>query len=147
MRLFSNVWSENTALFERLMEIHSNSPKLYYGFKWRVSKIVPQLRTAIPIGICVLVQLCCSNVKASAVPVTLLPILGTSLWRWRWWRCSISIMSFNELKFKNTLFPRRFLDQECQLFPWNLFAEFCVYKNSLRAVLRLSVIGGLSAII
>ena len=28
----SNVWSENTALFERLMEIHSNSPKLYYGF-------------------------------------------------------------------------------------------------------------------
>ena len=32
MRLFSNVWSENTALFERLMEIHSNSPKLYDGF-------------------------------------------------------------------------------------------------------------------
>ena len=32
MRLFSNVWSENTARFERLMEIHSNSPKLYYGF-------------------------------------------------------------------------------------------------------------------
>ena len=30
--MFSNVWSENTALFERLMEIHSNSPKLYYGF-------------------------------------------------------------------------------------------------------------------
>ena len=23
---------KNTALFERLMEIHSNSPKLYYGF-------------------------------------------------------------------------------------------------------------------
>ena len=37
MRLFSNVWSENTALFERLMEIHSNSPKLYYGFKTRGS--------------------------------------------------------------------------------------------------------------
>ena len=31
--MFSNVWSENTALFERLMEIHSISPKLYYGFK------------------------------------------------------------------------------------------------------------------
>ena len=30
--MFSNVWSENTALFERLMEIRSNSPKLYYGF-------------------------------------------------------------------------------------------------------------------
>ena len=29
--LFSGVWSENTALFERLMEIHSN-PILYYGF-------------------------------------------------------------------------------------------------------------------
>ena len=28
--------SENTALFERLMEIHSNSPKLYYGFKRHV---------------------------------------------------------------------------------------------------------------
>ena len=26
------VWSENAALFERLMEIHSNQPILYYGF-------------------------------------------------------------------------------------------------------------------
>ena len=26
--MFSNVWSENTALFERLMEIHSNSPPM-----------------------------------------------------------------------------------------------------------------------
>ena len=25
-------WSENAALFERLMEIHSNPPILYYGF-------------------------------------------------------------------------------------------------------------------
>ena len=32
MRLFSDVWSENDALFERLMEIHSNPPILYYGF-------------------------------------------------------------------------------------------------------------------
>ena len=39
MRLFSNVWSENTALFERLMEIHSNSPKLYYGFKFTTQAI------------------------------------------------------------------------------------------------------------
>ena len=38
--MFSNVWSENTALFERLMEIHSNSPILYYGFKKEI-----QLRT------------------------------------------------------------------------------------------------------
>ena len=31
--LFSDVWSENAALFERLMEIYSNPPILYYGFK------------------------------------------------------------------------------------------------------------------
>ena len=31
--LFSDVWSENAALYERLMEIHSNPPILYYGFK------------------------------------------------------------------------------------------------------------------
>ena len=36
---FSNVWSENTALFERLMEIHSNAPKLYYGFNSLLAKI------------------------------------------------------------------------------------------------------------
>ena len=30
--LFSDVWSENAARFERLMEIHSNPPILYYGF-------------------------------------------------------------------------------------------------------------------
>ena len=32
LMLFSDVWSENAALFERLMEIHSNPPKPYYGF-------------------------------------------------------------------------------------------------------------------
>ena len=37
--MFSNVWSENTALFERLMAIHSNPPILYYGFK-SISKTV-----------------------------------------------------------------------------------------------------------
>ena len=31
--LFSDVWSENAALFERLMEINSNPPILHYGFK------------------------------------------------------------------------------------------------------------------
>ena len=30
---FFYVWSENAALFERLMGIHSNPPILYYGFK------------------------------------------------------------------------------------------------------------------
>ena len=43
MRLFSNVWIENTALFERLMEIHSNSPKLYYGFKILTDPLNPAL--------------------------------------------------------------------------------------------------------
>ena len=38
--MFSNVWSENTALFERLMEIHSNSQKLYYGFKDGIDTMV-----------------------------------------------------------------------------------------------------------
>ena len=28
--MFSDVWSENAALLERLMEIHSNPPILYY---------------------------------------------------------------------------------------------------------------------
>ena len=32
LRLLFNVWSENAPLFERLMEIHSNPPILYYGF-------------------------------------------------------------------------------------------------------------------
>ena len=30
--MFSDVWSENAARFERLMEIHSNPSILYYGF-------------------------------------------------------------------------------------------------------------------
>ena len=30
--LFSDVWSENAALFKRLMEIHSSPPILYFGF-------------------------------------------------------------------------------------------------------------------
>ena len=32
--LFSDDWSVNAALFERLMEIHSNPPILYYGFNF-----------------------------------------------------------------------------------------------------------------
>ena len=31
--LLSDVWSENAALFKRLMEINSNPPILYFGFK------------------------------------------------------------------------------------------------------------------
>ena len=30
---FSDVWSENAALFERLMEMYSNPPILYFAFK------------------------------------------------------------------------------------------------------------------
>ena len=33
LMLFSDVWSENAALFERLVKIHSNPPILYFGFK------------------------------------------------------------------------------------------------------------------
>ena len=33
LRRFDVVWSENAALSERLMEIHSNPPILYYGYK------------------------------------------------------------------------------------------------------------------
>ena len=33
--MFSDVWSENAALFERLTEIHSNPPILYYGYKFK----------------------------------------------------------------------------------------------------------------
>ena len=33
------------ALFERLMEIHSNSPKLYYGFKKGLSRDVGGIYT------------------------------------------------------------------------------------------------------
>ena len=47
----SNVWSENTALFERLMEIHSNSPKLYYGFKERIGKCQMFWYSTFPIKI------------------------------------------------------------------------------------------------
>ena len=36
--LFSDVWSEDAALFKRLMKIHSNPPiLLYYGFKFLCS--------------------------------------------------------------------------------------------------------------
>ena len=30
--MFTDVWSENAALFKRLMKINSNPPILYYGF-------------------------------------------------------------------------------------------------------------------
>ena len=36
LRLFSDVWSENATLFERLMGIHSNSQILYYGIDKRL---------------------------------------------------------------------------------------------------------------
>ena len=33
LMLFSDIWSGNAGLVERLMEIHSNPPILYYSFK------------------------------------------------------------------------------------------------------------------
>ena len=35
LRLFSVIWSENAALFQRLMKLHSNPPTLCYDFKMR----------------------------------------------------------------------------------------------------------------
>ena len=37
--MFFDVWSENAALFERLMEINSNPPILYYGFNVLVREL------------------------------------------------------------------------------------------------------------
>ena len=34
LRLFSDVWSENDALFKRLMKIHWNPPIQYFGFNF-----------------------------------------------------------------------------------------------------------------
>ena len=42
--VFWCLGSENAALFERLMEFHSNPPILYYGFK-AVFIIFPKLET------------------------------------------------------------------------------------------------------
>ena len=39
LRLFSGVWSENAALFERFMKIHSNPPILYYGINLGVVQL------------------------------------------------------------------------------------------------------------
>ena len=40
MKLFSDLWSENAALFERLMEIPSNPPiQYYYGFQDNVEHL------------------------------------------------------------------------------------------------------------
>ena len=37
--LMSGLWSENAALFKRLMNIHSNLPILYYGFNFNHNSI------------------------------------------------------------------------------------------------------------
>ena len=49
--MFSNVWSENTTLFERLMEIHPNPPKLYYGFNAEYVFIVYGMKAMIMVRI------------------------------------------------------------------------------------------------
>ena len=41
--MLSDVWSDNAPLFKRLMEIHSNPPILYYGFKAIVLKVLLDL--------------------------------------------------------------------------------------------------------
>ena len=42
--MFSDVWSENAALFERLMEIYTNPPIIYYGFKSLVKCVYSSIR-------------------------------------------------------------------------------------------------------
>ena len=41
--MFSDIWIENAALYERVVEIHSNPPILYYGFKGNFDEIAGQL--------------------------------------------------------------------------------------------------------
>ena len=43
--MFSDVWSENAALFERLMKIHSYPPIPYYGFNISHNAILVVNRT------------------------------------------------------------------------------------------------------
>ena len=42
--LFSDIWSENTALFVRLMEIHSNPPILYYRINCPLAHLTRPIR-------------------------------------------------------------------------------------------------------
>ena len=46
--MFSEVWNENSALFKRLMKIHSNPPLLYYGCKWNYRIINLSLKRWLP---------------------------------------------------------------------------------------------------
>ena len=55
LRLFSDVWSENAALFERLMEIHSNPPILCYGFNTSFLYMYP-LTSTVPWAVGGIVQ-------------------------------------------------------------------------------------------
>ena len=50
---------KNTALFERLMEIHSNSPKLYYGFNCKLCVLFEFIQTEICLIVkCLLSPVC-----------------------------------------------------------------------------------------
>ena len=57
VRTLRSVRKQTSAVFE----FFHGMGVFDHTIKSRVSKIVPQLRTAIPIAICVLVQLCCSK--------------------------------------------------------------------------------------
>ena len=49
LKLFSDVWNENAALFKGLMKINLNPPILYYGFMQLGNKIVLKLGETISI--------------------------------------------------------------------------------------------------
>ena len=59
--LFSDVWSENAALFERLMEFHSNPPILYYGINWDFFHILYSFSTSLMTSNIILYSACCSK--------------------------------------------------------------------------------------
>ena len=52
VRLFSDVWSKNAALFKRLMKIHSNPPILHYGFMdiWMCQCLMTLMLTHLLVG-------------------------------------------------------------------------------------------------
>ena len=63
--MFSDFWSENAALFERLMKIHSNSPILhvYYGFNVEVHFCIKEKGGSSKMQACKLKSMCFFDMK------------------------------------------------------------------------------------
>ena len=97
MRLFSNVWSENTALFERLMEIHSNSPKLYYGFNLILEFSLPAIRNLAK-SWCLSCKPCMHS--ADSIPMCRLEFVFFH------WKCTQVLQKSLSLSIKHACFKR-----------------------------------------